>query len=198
MGRPEFFADNNLFQPQHVDKLIRMWGDLTANEFRSNRHEIMGMIVAYLTHLGCLDQAIAANPKVPFSAQLRQDEYVGPVFGEMEAGQVFVAKRPIVSRVGFVAATYMRTNTQDVRITIEDEERKIAEIAANSAQFKDNGWVILDIPPASIEVGREYRLKVRSPQSTPTNAIAVRYSPEGTGFTFAGITRPGQMAHMLF
>ena len=66
MGHPEFFHDNNLFQPQHVDKLITLWRDLAANDFRSNRNEIMSMIVAYLTHLGCLDQAMAANPGVPF------------------------------------------------------------------------------------------------------------------------------------
>ena len=49
MGRPEFFAINNLFQPQHVDKLVRSWRDLAMNDFKSNRHEIIGMIVAYLT-----------------------------------------------------------------------------------------------------------------------------------------------------
>ena len=117
----------------------------------------------------------------PFSAQLSLDEYAGPVFGEKEATQVFVAKRPVVSRIQFVSATYMRSNTQDVLVSIENEEQKISETAVNASLFPDNGWVMLDIPPAFVQMGREYRLRIRSPQSTPSNAIAIRYSPAGTG-----------------
>jgi MoaA/NifB/PqqE/SkfB family radical SAM enzyme len=52
MGKPEFFVDNNLFQPKHADKLFRLWHDLAKHDFRSNRDELIGMIQAYLGHLG--------------------------------------------------------------------------------------------------------------------------------------------------
>src|SRR5829696_5908089 len=52
MGHPEFFARNNLFQRKYADKLFRLWRDLEAIEFRSNRNEIIGIIDAYLNHLG--------------------------------------------------------------------------------------------------------------------------------------------------
>ena len=106
-----------------------------------------------------MDEAIGSNADVPFITQLRQDEYAGPLFGRVEAVQAFIAKRPMISRVGFVAGTYMRTNTQDVLVSIEDQTGKIVERAANPARFEDNGWVLLDMP-APITVGREYRLKI--------------------------------------
>lgn len=63
MGHPEFFDANNLFQPHHVDKLTRLRADLVAAEFKSNRAEIVGMIDAYLRHLG-IDPTPAAKAPV--------------------------------------------------------------------------------------------------------------------------------------
>lgn len=62
MGDPGFFEANNLFQRQHVDKLVRLRRDLVAADFRSNRDEYIGMIDAYLRHLG-IDPVPA--PKTP-------------------------------------------------------------------------------------------------------------------------------------
>lgn len=198
MGRQEFFAENNLFQPRHIDKLIRLWRDLVANEFNSNRHEIVGMITAYLTHHGQLDRVAGSDVEVPFAAQLLQDRYAGPVYGSYEAAQTFIAKRPFLSRIGFVAGTYKRMNSNDILVAIESPDRKIVEGTVNSVTFKDNAWVSLDIPKTPLEIDREYVLKIRSPQATPENAIAIRYSLAGKGFSFGGESRVGEMAHMLF
>lgn len=198
MGRPDFFSENNLFQPQHVEKLIRVWHQLATSDFNSNRHEIIGMISAYLAHLGYRDGLIESNIGIPFASQLGQDEYIGPIFGRQDASQTFAAKRASISRIKFVAGTYQRQNSRDLLVGIEGRKGPLVRAVVSPSGLEDNAWVSIDVRKTALELGQEYALTVRSPRSTPTNAIAVRCSPSGQGLSFGGIPHSGEMAYMLF
>lgn|GEM_PF-6759195 len=198
MGRPEFFAENNLFQRHHAEKLLKVWRDLVASDFRSNRHEIIGMIAAYLAHLGYRDTIAETEAAIPFAAQLLQDEYIGPISGSQYASQTFVATRAAISCIKFVAGTYQRQNSCDLAVGIETPAGPVIEAAINASRFQDNAWVSLAVPTTPLELGREYALTVRSPRSAPENAIAVRCSPTGSGLSFGGVDHKGEMAYMLF
>ncbi|MDQ8730949.1 radical SAM protein [Bradyrhizobium sp. LHD-71] len=198
MGQPEFFAENNLFSPKHVEKLIRVWRDLAASDFRSNRNEIMGMISAYLAHLGCWNRLLEEEVSIPFAMQLRQDNYIGPVSRKRHAAQTFVARRASISRIRFVAGTYQRHNSCDLHVSIEGPKGPIVRSTINAAALEDNAWVTVDVPKTTLEIGREYALTVRSSASDVANAIAIRCAPEGTGLSFGGVRQQGEMAYMLF
>jgi sulfatase maturation enzyme AslB (radical SAM superfamily) len=199
MGHPEFFAENNLFQPHHVDKLRKVWRDLAAVDFRSNAGEIIGMVEAYLAHIGARDAAVASDEHVPFCAQYSQDSYVFPVGGPNEVSQNFIASRNSVSRIKFVPGTLERRNSCDVVVAVEDGTGTLTSGKINAASLVDNAWTTVKVPRITLDVGREYRLVIRSPESPGNHdCIAVRCSEKGDGMVFNGVPRPGQLAHMVF
>ncbi len=201
MGRPEFFAENNLFQPQHADKLIKMWGDLVAAlvEIPSNAAETIGMIEAYLSHLGARDELVGSYGRIPFGAQYAQDSYVFPVCDTHEVSQEFVARRNSVSRIKFVPGTLQRTNNCKVVVAIEEGQKVLAQNVVDARTFTDNAWTSVDMPMISLERGRGYRLVIRSPDAPGIDdCIAVRCSKNGNGMKFDGRPHDGELAYMIF
>lgn len=198
MGEPDFYEKYNLFQVQYADQLINVWRDLAIADGTTNRREVAGMVEAFLSHLGMREQAIATREDIPFAAQYGIDVPIGPICGPYEISQTFVAKRQRVRKAKLNLATYLRENTQDVEVAIEDEHGVVTSITYNPRQAQNNKWVLFDLPEANLEVDKEYRLVVRSPTSTGYNGVALRCAIEGSGLTFAGEACAGALAFMLF
>ena len=200
MGDRSFFAENNLFQPHHADKLAHVWGQLANSDFRSNRASIIGQIEAYIDHLGMTDKVLADHSDIPFTANYPDGlgQYVGPLW-RREVVQTFTAKRISISKIKLLFATYQRHNTCNIDIRIEDESGTvIAQADLNAEPLVDNGWRIVDLPSTRLELRRRYNVVIGSPDATEDNAVTLGCIADPETPSGANQAPPARIGCMLF
>jgi hypothetical protein len=101
----------------------------------------------------------------------------------LSAGEI-LPNRPIVQTfrcpvqtlndVGILFATYARSNTSDIEITLMDNGQPVIQRTLSSAEVEDNSWVRTALPqPIEDCLGRELVLRIRSQDANPGNAITV-------------------------
>lgn len=76
--------------------------------------------------------------------------------------------------VGIFFATYARSNTAMVEITLADSSGLLARQVLSTADIADNSWVSFTLPtPLKHCVGRDLVLTITSPDASPGNAVTV-------------------------
>lgn len=184
MGEDGFYKANNIFQTSREPEIAQAWADICRCDYNNNRREIAGMLSSFLDHLGRTDEWLARRKDLPQAAQYGHEAAIGPICGAAEATQMFVAKRDSVRHIRIMFATYMRANTHDIEVLVENDTTTLTQAKFSSVDLADNSWVEIEVPEARLVPGARYSLRVRSPASTGENALALRCSSHGEGLTF--------------
>ncbi|MCA8972072.1 MAG: radical SAM protein [Planctomycetes bacterium] len=175
MGDPQFHFDNNIFQPRFVPELVALWRDLTTLDFDSNRADILAMIESFLRFLGRADEIVAENATVPQFAQYRGDRTLGPIARRTEVAQSFVAKRDTLRRIRLQFATYARTNTKPIDLSVETDAREpVLQLQVDPRDLVDNAWHDVQVPVTTLRPGRDYRIRLASRRSNGNDCVTLR------------------------
>ena len=199
MGDPDFFAKNNLFQPQHIEKLVRVWRDLASIEFPSNASSIIGMVEAYLNHRGVRDSLIFSDKTIPSNAHYENDYYAPPIVSKNTISQKFVARRETISILKLFFGTYMRKNTSHVNIIISKNHQAITQSYLDTTDLADNRWSLVELPSARLVVGDEYQLTLSAANDVRSdNCITVALAKAGDGLSINGVAQKGSMSYLIY
>ncbi len=98
----------------------------------------------------------------------------GEILPDRPLVQTFRCPVETLYDVGILFATYARSNTATVEITLADHNSILARQALPTGEIKDNSWVRFALsPPLEGCIGRELVLTIASPDASPGNAVTV-------------------------
>lgn len=98
----------------------------------------------------------------------------GEILPDRPLVQAFRCPVQTLYDIGIFFATYARSNTATVEITLADSGGVLAQQALSAADIADNSWVRFTLPtPLENCAGRDLVLTIASPDASPGNAVTV-------------------------
>ncbi|MDQ3707562.1 MAG: YfhO family protein [Chloroflexota bacterium] len=106
---------------------------------------------------------------------------VGPITGDAQPGQTFVATRNNLMRVRVFGATYARQNVGQLVFHLKDSPdapQDLATVQVDTSQLKDNAYWDFDFPPIPDSMGRTFYFYLESPDAPELQAVTAHFSPD--------------------
>jgi hypothetical protein len=140
----------------------------------------------------------------PDQVQPYFDRPVGEIYGDVVVSQSFVAVNDGLMAIDLLLATFDRTNTGTLHITLTDDQgATVADWALPAADVVNNAWRRLTFAPLGNSTERVYTLTVSDPGGAAGNALTLWMSgndgiyPLGN-LTIAGHPTPGSLAFRTY
>lgn len=108
--------------------------------------------------------------------QLKGDGPAGEIWGPREVGQGFLGRYPGLHRIDVLMATYARRNSHDLHFYLMSGPEPGIELfqrSFNAGEVRDNAYRSFHFPPLEESRGERFFFSLRSPDSSPGDAITV-------------------------
>jgi hypothetical protein len=133
----------------------------------------------YIIGAASLNQLACEGQPINFRLEPTAEQQI---WGERFISQSFVAPRNGLNRIDVLFQTYERPNSHDVIVSLLEilpdashpwQGPVIFEQIFNAATLPDRSWHSFEFASIANSAGKTYLINIRSPQSTPGDAITV-------------------------